>query len=147
MKAIIEGYQAEILKIGGPVLIPHIHKLFNQAIKQGFPKPWTQSLIIPIFKIGDTNNPSNYHKININPLFAKLYGIILENKLSIWLESEGKRAKGKAGFRRQHSTTNHLVTLRIIVEECRNVNPISSVALWILERLSIRLVEITYGID
>ena len=42
----IEGYQTEILKI------PHIHKLFNQAVKQGFPKPWTQSLIIPIFKMG-----------------------------------------------------------------------------------------------
>jgi hypothetical protein len=27
----IEGYQDEILKIGGPILIPHIHKLFNLA--------------------------------------------------------------------------------------------------------------------
>ena len=63
----IEGYQAEILKIGGPVLIPHIHKLFNQAVKQGFPKPWTQSLIIPIFKSGDINNPSNYRTIMISP--------------------------------------------------------------------------------
>ena len=35
----IEGYQAEISKSGRPVLIPHIHKLFNQAVKQGFPKP------------------------------------------------------------------------------------------------------------
>ena len=35
----IEGYQAEILKIGGPVLIPHIHNIFYQAVKQGFPKP------------------------------------------------------------------------------------------------------------
>jgi hypothetical protein len=25
----IEGYQAEIFKIGGPILIPHIHKIFN----------------------------------------------------------------------------------------------------------------------
>ena len=56
----------------------------------------------------------------INPLLAKLYGIILEKKLSIWLESEGKRAKIQAGFRRQHSITDHLVVLRIIVEECRN---------------------------
>ena len=56
----------------------------------------------------------------ISPLLAKLYGITLEKKLGIWLESEGKRAKGQAGFRRQHSTTNHLVTLRIVVEECRN---------------------------
>jgi hypothetical protein len=35
----IEGYQAEIFKIRGPILIPHIHKFFNLAIKQGFLKP------------------------------------------------------------------------------------------------------------
>jgi len=29
----IEEYQAEIYKIGGPILIPHIHKLFNLGIK------------------------------------------------------------------------------------------------------------------
>ena len=84
---IIEGYQEEILKIGGHVLIPHIHKLFNQAVKQEFPKPWTESLIIPIFKSGDTNNPFNYQTIMISPLLAKLYGIILENNINIWLES------------------------------------------------------------
>ena len=84
----IEGYQEKILKIRGPVLIPHIHKLCNQAVKKGFPKPWTQSIIIPIFKSGDTNNPSNYHTIMISPLLAKLYGIILEKKLNIWLENK-----------------------------------------------------------
>jgi len=56
----------------------------------------------------------------ISPLLAKLYGSILEKKLSIWLESEGKQAKGQASFRRHHSTTDHLITLRIILEECRN---------------------------
>ena len=49
-------------------------------------------------------------------LLAKLYGIILEKKINIWLESEGKLAKGQAGFRGQYSTTDHLVTVRIIVE-------------------------------
>ena len=38
----------------------------------------------------------------------------------IFLESEGKRAKGQVAFKRQHSTTDHLVTLSIIVEECRH---------------------------
>jgi hypothetical protein len=28
----IEGYQDKILKIGGTILIPHIHNLFNLAI-------------------------------------------------------------------------------------------------------------------
>jgi hypothetical protein len=35
----IKGYQAEFFKIRGPILIPHIHKIFNLAVKQGFPKP------------------------------------------------------------------------------------------------------------
>jgi hypothetical protein len=29
----IEDYQVEIFKIGGPILIPHIHKLFNLVVK------------------------------------------------------------------------------------------------------------------
>jgi hypothetical protein len=79
----IEGYQDEILKIGEPILIPHIHKLFNLAVKHGFPKPWTQSLIVPIFKNGDRNIPSNYRNIMISPILANLYGIILEKKISL----------------------------------------------------------------
>jgi hypothetical protein len=90
----IEGYQAEIFKIGGPILIPHIHKLFNLAVKQGFPKPWMQSLIVPIFKNGDKNIPSNYRTIMISLILAKLYEIILEKKISIWLKIHSKRAKG-----------------------------------------------------
>ena len=81
----IEGYQGEILKIGGPILIPHIHKLFNLAIQQGFPKPWTQSFIVIIFKSGDKSNPSNYRTIMISPILAKIYGSILEKNISIWL--------------------------------------------------------------
>ena len=81
----IEGYQAGIFKIREPILIPHIQKIFNLVVKQGFPKPWMQSLIVPIFKNGDRNIPSNYRAIMISPILTKLYGIILENKISLWL--------------------------------------------------------------
>ena len=53
----------------------------------------------------------------ISLILAKLYGIILEKKISICLESHGRRAKGQVGFRRYHSTMDHLVTFRIIAEE------------------------------
>ena len=56
----------------------------------------------------------------ISPILDKLYGIILEKNINEWLEMEGKRVKGKANFRRNHSTTDHPITLRIIVGECRN---------------------------
>jgi hypothetical protein len=56
----------------------------------------------------------------IGPILSKLCGIILENKINIWLESHRKIAKVQAKFRSYYSTMDHLITLRIIVEECRN---------------------------
>ena len=73
----IEGYQVEILKFGLLVLIMHIHKLFNLMVKQWFPTPWSQRLIISIFKSGNKNDPSNYGTITISSFLDKLYGIIL----------------------------------------------------------------------
>ena len=51
------------------------------------------------------------------PLLAKLYGIMLKNTINEWLEMEGNRAKGQVDYRRSHSTTEHLITPRIIAEE------------------------------
>ena len=56
----------------------------------------------------------------ISPILAKLYGFILEKKISLWLESHGKRDKGQAGFSKYHSTVDHIVTFRIIAEEFHN---------------------------
>jgi hypothetical protein len=53
----------------------------------------------------------------ISPILAKIYGILLEKKISLWIEIHGKRTKGQDGFRRYHSTMDHLVTFRIIAKE------------------------------
>ena len=48
---------------------------------------------------------------------AKLFGTVMENKISSWAEENSKRAKSQAGFRKHYSTTDHLVTLRVMMEE------------------------------
>ena len=53
----------------------------------------------------------------INPLFAKLFESMLENIISKWAEERGKCAKGQAGFRPKHSTIDHGITLRHIIEK------------------------------
>ena len=72
---------------------------------------------IPLFKSGDVNNPSNYRTIMINPLFAKLFGSMLENKINKWAEEIYKCAKGQASFRPKNSTVDHCITLRNIIEK------------------------------
>lgn len=44
----------------------------------------------------------------------------MENKLTLFLENHGKKAKGQTYFKRHHSNIDHLVTLRIITEECHD---------------------------
>ena len=56
----------------------------------------------------------------ISPILAKLYGIILEKKINIRLKYEGKWTKDQKVFRRNHSTMDHLVMLRIIKDEFHN---------------------------
>ena len=79
----IDVHQDEIFKIGRSILIPHLQKLLNLAIKLGFPKTLMQSLIVPIFENGDKNTLSNYMTIMISHILAKLYGHILETKISL----------------------------------------------------------------
>jgi len=64
----IEGHQVEILKMGKYILIPHLHKLLKLVVKHGFPKLWTQILIVPILKNGDKSVPSNYRTIMISDI-------------------------------------------------------------------------------
>jgi hypothetical protein len=113
----LDELQEEYLKWGLKILSPHITKNFNNIIQSRFPIDWTTSMEIPFFKSGDVNNPSNYRTIMINLLFAKLFGSMLENKISKWVEERDKRAKGKAGFRPKHSIVDHCITLRNIIEK------------------------------
>ena len=55
----------------------------------------------------------------ISHTLAKLYASVIEHELSNWVEREGVRAKGQAGFRRGFSTLDHIFTLRAIIEEGR----------------------------
>lgn len=99
--------QAEYLKWGSKVLASHITKIFNNIIQQGLPIDWLTSLAIPLFKSGNFSNTSNYRTIMINPLFTKLFGSMLERKISKWAEERAQCAKGQVGFRHKHSIVDH----------------------------------------
>ena len=53
----------------------------------------------------------NYQTIMVGSLMAKLFGCIMESKISAWAENNGKRVYGQPGFRKHHSTNDHLVIL------------------------------------
>ncbi|XP_059077929.1 disease resistance protein Roq1-like [Cryptomeria japonica] len=91
----IDGLQAEFLNWGVELLAPHIKGIFTRVIQDGFLVDWTTSVVIPLFKSGDINNPSNYCTIMVKPLLGKLFGSLVERRISSWAEAKGKRAKGQ----------------------------------------------------
>jgi hypothetical protein len=105
-----------------------------------------QSFIVPIFKSGDKNNHTNYRTFMINPILVKMYIMILEKKVSIWLESHNKIDKGQVGFRRYHSIWTKLLHLGSLQRSVTIIKLVSFVVTLTLEKILTQCQGQTFGI-
>ena len=77
-----------MLKWTGQEAHAYVHDMFNYALQHGMPYEWTTNQIKPLHKDGDVNNVNNYRTIMVGSLMAKLFGCIMESKLSVWAEKK-----------------------------------------------------------
>ena len=91
-------------------------KLFNIILTTGiYPDPWKLGEIIPIYKNkGDNKDPSNYRPITLTSCISKLFSIILNERLSKYIENIINPNQG--AFLKGSSTTNHLFALHSLIE-------------------------------
>ena len=113
----IDGIKAEFLLDAEDVLMQPLTIAFNQMLDKGVPEQWCTGVIHPIFKSGDANDPNNYRGITVTTILAKLFAMVLENRISDWAEGKGVRAAGQAGFRRDYRTTDNLLVMNTIVSQ------------------------------
>ena len=73
-------------------------------------------IIQPLHKKGNTQDPNNYRGMSLN-VCSKLYSYILNKRLAIWIEENGSIGEEQAGFRRDHSTTDHIFTLFAVIQK------------------------------
>jgi hypothetical protein len=69
-----------------------------------------------LFKGGDAFEFDNFRGINVGPILAKLFVMILDKRLSEWVEQHGLCAKGQAGFHKECYIIDHLFILRTLIE-------------------------------
>ena len=103
--------------------------------------------IKPIFKVKNKHNVSNYCTIMMSSIIAKLCTTTMEWKVSAWIESQNKRALGQAGSKSQHSTTDYLVKVRLIMEESRLQGKTLYCCLLILKEHLIQYDKVNFGIE
>jgi hypothetical protein len=71
-----------MIKFSQIYLISCYQKLFNSVLTTGhFSKIWAKGYIVPIFKSGSRDDPSNYRGITIGSCLCKLFVKILNNRL------------------------------------------------------------------
>ena len=89
-----------MIKDGGDLLGSCLLLLFNCMLASHFPECLSVGLITAVYKSGDKSDMSNYRGITVGSVIAKLFAMILEQRLSAWAESHAVKAKGQAGFRK-----------------------------------------------
>ena len=90
--------------------------LFNQIfLKEDIPASFRCSIIVPLHKKGDVNNPANYRGLSLLDSIYKIFTGILLNRLNEWVDFNNIINEFQAGFRKGYSTVDNLFNLTSIV--------------------------------
>lgn len=94
-------------------------KIFNNIWEtDNFPPSWSKATVIPLPKSGkDPTIPGNYRPIALTSCICKTFERMVNDRLMWYLESNGILSTLQSGFRKQRSTTDHLVRLESFIRE------------------------------
>ena len=83
-----------------------------------FPPSWLTSTVIPVPKPAkDASDPNNYRPIALTSCLCKVMERMVNNRL-VWFSERNKLITPlQCGFRKQCSTTDHLVRLESFIRE------------------------------
>ena len=97
-------------------VIEALSLLFNFVFeKEVWPERWGQGIIFPLYKEDSRLDPGNYRPITLLSVVGKLFGSILENRLSTWSEGSNALSDHQGGFRRGRGTPDLIFLLREII--------------------------------
>ena len=108
----------EFLKYSMEFCIDYMVKLFNKLFTLGiYPGSWSESIIQPLHKKGDKDNPENYRGISLLNILSKVYSHILNRRLNDWIDEQNILEESQAGFRKHYSTVDHIFTMTALVQK------------------------------
>ena len=91
--------------------------IFNRILRSGdYPSAWAASIIHPIYKSGNKDDPSNYRGISLISCFGKLFTRILGNRIRKWAKDLNVLPKEQFGFQKGKRTTDAIFILNSLAE-------------------------------
>jgi hypothetical protein len=88
-------------------LLEALTKLFNECLNKGI-YPWNKTVISPLHKKGDINNPDNYRAIAVGSNMGKLFSSILLQRLLQYRKTSNPDTPNQLGFCKEAQTVDHI---------------------------------------
>ena len=111
-----DSVKIEILNASSEESVKILQKIYNkELLTQKIPKYWKNATIILLHKKGSKSEVKNYRPISLMPHIHKLYTKIIKNRIERTLNEN--QPPEQAAYRTGYSTTDHLHTIRQIMEK------------------------------
>ena len=101
---------------GGNSVVDALVLMFNFVFDKGvWPERWGTGIIFPLHKHDSRLNPSNYRPITLLSVVGKLFGVVVNARLSAFSEATGSLSDEQGGFRPKRGTPDQVFLLREVL--------------------------------
>ena len=97
-----------------------LQKLFNKCLDTGS-YPWNNSIISPLHKKGNKEDPDNYRAIAVSSTIGKLFSTILLDRLIAFRNNKCPDPPNQLGFTKGAQTYDHILTLNTITSKYKKL--------------------------
>lgn len=96
------------------VILPVLNNIFNRLFFLGvFPECRSRSVIIPIYKKGNVNNPEKFRGISLIDVVGKIYISIINRRITFYVNMYGKISEAQFGFREGYPTIDRTLIVHV----------------------------------
>ena len=114
-----DGIPGELLQAAADSVAPLLHQICQRIWEEErIPTQWKEGIILPLYKNkGDRRDTTNYRPITLLSVPSKVVTAVIFNRIKpLILE---KRRPQQAGFTPGRSTTDCILTLTILAQQCK----------------------------
>ena len=74
-------------------------------------------MMVPIYKKGNCHDPNNYRGITLVSCFAKLFNVVVNERLKKWSVEHDKLTDAQVGFKAKYSTVDAIFLLKCFIDK------------------------------
>ena len=107
-----------ILVAGKNILMPAFKLFFGKLFCSALhPVSFSRNFLKSLFKKGDTSDPDNYRGIAIGSMLAKVFDLIILQRLEGDILKSHPLSSNQIGFKKGHRTSDHMFVLKSIIDK------------------------------